>query len=144
MANERHSKLAKVKIGTAGAPTVVTDISTSCNKFDIPNELKETEVTTFGDTRERFIAGYASGNVSTGGPWNRALDAHMADLYAAFEAGTIDSVNFEYGPEGTDASDRKYSGTLVMNKYSGAKAATGNALEWDADFRINSLTIGTY
>ncbi len=144
MANEIHSKLAKVKVGTAGTPTVVADISSYCNKFDIPNELKETEVTTFGDTRERFIAGYASGMASMGGPWSRALDNHMSALYAAFQAGTITEVNYEYGPEGTDTSDVKQSGTMVLTKYSGAKAATGNALEWDAEFRLNSLTTATY
>lgn len=144
MANERHSKLAVVKLGTAGAPTVVTTISSYCNKFEIPDELEENEVTTFGDTRKRFIAGYASANASMGGPWSRALDNHLNALLAAFQAGTIDECNYEYGPEGTDSSDVKYSGALVLLKFSGAKAATGNPLEWDAEMRVNSKTVGAY
>jgi hypothetical protein len=146
MAGEIHSKLAVVKLDTAG--NVLTEISSYCNSCETPNELDEAEVTTFGNTRRRYIAGFASGNVTLGGPWSRALDDHMAALRAAFEAGTliggVNTASFEYGPEGVAAGDKKHSGEIVMLSYSGAKAAIDNALEWEAEFRIDSWTVGTY
>ena len=56
-----HSKLSKVFLGTAAAPTVPVDISTFCDSFSIPQQLDEVDVTTFGATSDR-----ASGSSGVG------------------------------------------------------------------------------
>lgn len=132
-----HSKLSVVKLDTSGG--VLTDISAYCDKCEMPQELDEQEVTTFGATAYKdFIAGYASGKVSLAGPWTRTLDQHMAPIYAAFKAGTLTSVSFEYGPEGADTGDIKKTAELTMLSFSGAMADVNGAQKWTADFRIKS------
>lgn len=138
-----HSKLSVVKLDTSGG--VLTDISTYCNAFEQPRELDLLDVTTFGATSKAYLSGFADGTVTMGGPWTRALDNHMSPIFAAFKAGTITSVSFEYGPEGSDSGDVKYSGEVIMTNYSGAKADVGSAQEWEAEFQVTGdVTVGTY
>jgi hypothetical protein len=138
-----HSKLSVVKLDTSGG--VLTDLSTQCNAFDIPREFDLLNVTTFGATSKQFLAGFADGTVSMGGPWTRALDNHMSPIFAAFKAGTLASVSFEYGPEGSDTGDVKYTGELVMTNYSGPKAEVESAQEWTAEFQVTGdVTVGAY
>jgi hypothetical protein len=138
-----HSKLSVVKLDTSGG--VLTDISTYCNKFENPRELDLLDVTTFGATSKAYLSGFADGTVTMGGPWTRALDNHMSPIFAAFKAGTITSVSFEYGPEGSDSGDVKYSGEVILTNYSGPMADVENAQEWEAEFQVTGdVTVGTY
>jgi len=138
-----HSKLSVVKLDTSGGN--LTTISTYCNKFENPKELDLLDVTTFGATSKAYLAGFADATVTMGGPWTRELDQHMSPIYTAFQAGTLASVSFEYGPEGSDSGDIKYTGELIMTNYSGAKADVGNAQEWDATFQVTgTVTVTTY
>jgi hypothetical protein len=138
-----HSKLSVVKLDTSGG--VLTDISTHCNKMSVPRELDLLDVTTFGATSKQYLAGFADGTVKMGGPWTRALDNHMSAVFAAFKAGSIESVSFEYGPEGSDGSDVKYTGELIMTNFSGPEADVENAQEWEAEFQVTGdVTVGTY
>ena len=138
-----HSKLSVVKLDTSGG--VLTDISTYCNKFEVPRELDLLDVTTFGATSKQYLTGFADATISAGGPWTRALDNHMSPVFAAFKAGTISSVSFEYGPEGADVGDVKYTGECVMVKYGGASAEVESAQEWEAEFQVTGdVTVTTY
>lgn len=138
-----HSKLSVVKLDTSGG--VLTDISTYCNAMEVPRELDLLDVTTFGATSKQYLTGFADGTVTMGGPWTRALDNHMSPIFAAFKAGTLASVSVEYGPEGSDSGDVKYSGELVMTSYSGATADVGSAQEWEAEFQVTGdITVSTY
>ena len=138
-----HSKLSVVKLDTAGG--VLTTISTYCNKCETPRELDLKKTTTFGATDHTYITGFADATVKLGGPWSREIDQHMSPIFAAFKAGTLASVSFEYGPEGSDALDIKYSGELVMTSFSGAKADVENVEEWEAEFQVTGgITVGAY
>jgi hypothetical protein len=138
-----HSKLSVVNLDTsAGTPT---DISTHCNAMEVPRELDLLDVTTFGATSKQFLSGFADGTVSMGGPWTRALDNHMSPIFTAFKAGTLTSVSFIYGPEGSDSGDVKYTGELVMTNYTGPTAEVESAQEWSAEFQVTGdVTVGTY
>lgn len=138
-----HSKLSVVKLDTSGG--VLTDVSTYCNKMEVPRELDLLDVTTFGATDKAYLAGFADATVSMGGPWTRALDNHMSPIFAAFKAGTISSVSFEYGPEGSDTGDVKYTGELVMTSFGGPMADVQNAQEWEAEFQVTGgVTVSAY
>ncbi len=139
-----HSKLSVVKLDTSGG--VLTDISIQCNAMEVPRELDLVDVTTFGAGAFRaYITGFADATVTMGGPWTRALDNHMSPIFAAFTAGTLTSVSFEYGPEGSDTGDVKYTGELVMVNYSGPRAEIESAQEWEAEFQVTGgVTVGAY
>ncbi len=138
-----HSKLSVVKLDTSAGS--LTDISTYCNAMEVPRELDQLEVTTFGATSKQYLAGFADGTVTMGGPWTRALDNHMSPIFTAMKAGTLASVSFEYGPEGADSGDVKYLGELIMSSYAGPKADVGSAQEWEAEFQVTGdVTVTTY
>jgi hypothetical protein len=141
-----HSKLSVVKLQEADTSAGdLTVISTYCNKFEQPRELDLLDVTTFGATSKQYLSGFADGTVTMGGPWTRALDGIMSPLFAAFKAGTISSVAFEYGPEGADSGDVKYTGNIIMTNYSGPVADAGNAQEWEAEFQVTGdVSVTTY
>lgn len=138
-----HSKLSVVTLDTSGGTP--TTISTYCNSIELPQELDEVDVTTFGATDRQYISGFSSGTCSMGGPWSRELDNHMAPIYAAMKAGTLASVTLTYGPEGSDTGDVKYSCELTKMSWSGPKAGIDNAQEWTAEWRITgAVTVSTY
>ena len=139
-----HSKLAVITLDTVGGTP--TDISTYCNAIEIPREMEEIDVTTFGATFKDFIPGFAEATVTIGGPWTRALDNHMSPIFAGFQAETVSSVTLVYGPEGSTSGDVKYTCELRCLNYSGPKADIGNALEWDSEWRVTGagITVSTY
>lgn len=142
MANAVHSKLTVVKLDTAGG--VLTDISTLCNKFDLPETLDLSKTTCFGATSHAYLPGFANAKVSMGGPWSRALDNLMSAIKAAFRAGTLTSVSFEYGPEGSDTGDVKYTGELIMTDYKKGSSIE-DPVDWSAEFQVTGdVTVGAY
>lgn len=137
-----HSKLTVVKLDTSGG--VLTDISTHCNECQFPRELDLLDVTTFGATSKQYLAGFADSTVTLGGPWTRALDNHMSPIFAAFKAGTLSSVSIEYGPEGADSGDVKYTAELVMTNYEPGSSVQ-DPVEWSAEFQVTGdVTVATY
>jgi hypothetical protein len=137
-----HSKLTIVKMDTsAGA---LTDISTYCREISLPLELDLLDITTFGATAKQWLPGFADATISLSGPWSRESDAFFAPIYAAFQAGSLTSVSFEYGPEGGDSSDRKYLGEAIMTSYEPG-SNVDNEVEWSAEFQVTgSVTLTTY
>jgi hypothetical protein len=68
----------------------------------------------------------------------------LAAIYAAFRAGTLASVSFEYGPEGGDSGDVKRSGELIMTSLEGGSEIEDPA-SWSAEFRVSgAITDSTY
>lgn len=137
-----HSKLSVIKIDNAAGS--LTDISAYTNSVQLPQELEEVDVTTFGQTSRQFIAGFAMATLTLGGNWDRTFDGIMAGLYAAYRAGTVVSSTFEYGPEGQDTGDVRYTGEAVMLTWE-----KGSELEdqvtWSAEFRVSgTITVNTY
>lgn len=140
MATFIHSKLTVVKLDTAAG--VLTDISQYCNSCQLPQELEEVDVSAFGSTSRQFLAGFAGATFSIAGNWDRAHHTMMAAIYAAFRAGTLASVTFEYGPEGADVGDIKQTAEAVMLTYE-----KGSELEdpvtWSAEFRVSGIVTDT-
>lgn len=137
-----HSKLSIVKLDTSGG--VLTDISDACDKCDGDETLELGEVTTFGATSKQWLAGFADGKFSIGGPWSRALHQHFAALKTAFRDGTISSASFEYGPEGATAGDIKQTCEVILVSYK-KTSASKDPVRWEAEFQITGpVTETTY
>jgi hypothetical protein len=134
MATFIHSKLSVVKLDTAGG--VLTDISQYTNSVSFPMGIAEVPTTCFGATAHTYIAGFSESTVSMSGNWDRTFDAMMSAIYAAFQAGTLASVSFEYHPEGTDTGDRKYTCELVMTSWEPGSEIE-DPVTWSAEFRVS-------
>jgi hypothetical protein len=107
-----HSKLSVFFLDTAGG--VLTNISTSVDEVELPEELDLLDVTTFGATSKQYIVGFADAKLSIGGPWDRTTAQMLGALKAAFRDGTLASATFEYGPEGNASGDVRYTGECVL------------------------------
>jgi predicted secreted protein len=137
-----HSKLTVFKLDNASA--ALTDISSYCNKVELPTELDLKEVTVFGSTARQWLPGFGDGDIKIGGPWTRAQDSFFTLISAAFQAGTLASVSFEYGPEGADSSDRKLTGEAILTNYQ-VSSDVDSPVEWSADLKVTGgITFTTY
>ena len=113
-----HSKLSVFKLDTltvVSPPTLtVTDLSTYLDEVTFSTEQELVETTTFGATSKTYLTGFADGSISLSGNWDDTVADLLNDLIVAFRDGDITSVTFEYGPEGGDAGDLKYTGEAVL------------------------------
>jgi hypothetical protein len=139
MPSFKHSKLSKIKIDVITTPspiaTTLTDISAYCDNVDMPEDLELVETTTFGSTSKTYLVGFADGKLNLSGNWDPTLAGILGALKAAFRDGDLDSVTFEYGPEGADSGDHKYTGEAVLvsfNKTSESKSQ----VKFSAEFQI--------
>jgi hypothetical protein len=139
-----HSKLAVVKLDNAGG--TLTTISTYCNSCMPKRKMDLSKVTTFGaGAAHEWLAGFVDGEVELKGPWTRTADNFFSPLFTAFQNGTITSASWEYGPEGTDVGDVKYTAELIFTDYDAPDAKIEDPVEWSATFKITGVcTVGAY
>lgn len=135
-----HSKLSKFKLDTAGG--VLTDISDHVDEISFPEELEETETTTFGATARAYMAGFANASFTVGGFWSRTLHGQLKALKEGFRDGTLASATFEYAPEGTDSGDIKLTGEAVMLNYE-KTSAIEDPVRWSCEFRVTGVVTDT-
>lgn len=140
MATFIHSKLSVFKLDTAGG--VLTDISQYVNEVGFPQELAEVETTCFGATARTYIPGFADATISLSGNWDRTFHTQMGAVYAAFKAGTISSVTFECGPEGSDSGDVKLTGEAVLISYE-KNSSIDDPVTWSAELHVSGTVTDT-
>ncbi len=137
-----HSKLSKFYIDNAAG--ALTDISTYVDSVTFNSSLDEVETTTFGAQRKQYITGFAEGEISIGGNWDRTFDVLMSALETGFTAGTIATVTFEYGPEGNDSGDKRYTSEAVLTEYE-VESSIQDQVTWTATLRVTgNFTHNTY
>lgn len=137
-----HSKDTVVKLDTSGG--VLTDISTYCNKVELPQDIDVKEVTTFGSSNRAWLAGFNDSDGKISGPWTRASDAFFAAIIAGFADSSLASVSLEYAPEGTSSGDRKIYGEVILKNYQ-VSSDVDSPVMWSADLKVTGgLTRTTY
>ena len=140
-----HSKLSKFKLDVyIGSPPVLTltDISTYIDEVGMPEELELVETTTFGATSKTYLVGFADGKITISGNWDRTVAGYLGELKAAFRDGTLASATFEYGPEGADNGDTKYTGECVMVTFE-KMSAVKDQVKFTAEFQITGAVTET-
>jgi hypothetical protein len=139
MGSAVHSRKYVVKIGTQGAPSVVTDRSNNFKTLDFDEAVDMAESTAFQDTDKTFEVGFKDNKFSGGGNWTAALDGHLGALL-----GFATPVAFELGPQGSATGNVKYTGNCYCTSFK--KSGAQNALvSFTADFQISgAVTRATY
>jgi Phage tail tube protein len=137
-----HSKVGIFKVQDSAG--VTQDISTYLNSVTLAQEMDEVETTTFGAQDTTWLAGYADSTLSVEGNWARAGDAILGPLFNAFKTAAVTTRTWEFGPEGADAGDKKYSGAMVMTKYD-IDEAVKDAVTFSCEFHVSGgVTNGNY
>lgn len=120
------------------SPTL-TDISTYLNNVDFPEDIGVEDTSTFGTQPKTYTVTQTDGTITISGPWDSTLDAHLNGV-----KGQAASLSYEYGPEGGDTGDVKYSGECFMTSY-GKSGSVGGVAQFTASFQCTgAITVGTF
>jgi hypothetical protein len=134
----KHGKNAVFKIGSSGAPSTATDISTAVTDVTFPRSIDTAETTAFGSSAKSYIVGLTDATISVSGSFDATYDAQLAGL-----AG-VDGVAFEYGPTGSTTGLIKYTGSCVLTSYE-TTSAIGDVVKFKAQFQVTgAITRATY
>jgi len=111
------------------------------NSVDLSGYLKSTGLDGTIDTEDTtvlqpgvsapsksYIPGLKDGSFSCEGPFDPTMDSSINSMLYT-------TVAFTYGPAGTTTGLPKYTGNVILNKYS-IKTDSGSAASWSADFQV--------
>ena len=140
MASPEVAKNTHFGLGTTGAPTTETDISTYIDNISFPRETEEVETTAFKNSGNRtFLPGLKGATISVSGNWEPTIDTHLEGILDG-----QDSVNFEFGPKGSTSGYPLYSGTCFVTNYT-VDANVGEKNTFSLELRVDSaVTLGTF
>lgn len=114
------------------------DVSGITDNATLERSRDTAEVTCFGDTAKRVIAGLKDGKLSFGGQEDQTL---VTGLITAFDTGLV---AFVYGPEGTTAGKPKETGNLIITSLK-QTSPVGDKNTYDAEAQIdNAITRGVF
>jgi hypothetical protein len=130
---------ADIRIDNSGG--ALTDISRSVKTVNFSRDAELLDATTFqapsGD--KEFIVGFKDNKFSIEGNADDVVATHLNGI-----AGQEATVSFQYGPEGSAAGKRRYTGECVMVSYNESTPATG-LNTFTANFQITGqVTVGVY
>jgi hypothetical protein len=138
----RHGKGAAFKLDNSSGSLV--DLSAYIDEVGFPQSVETGETTTFGKTAKTYIVGLTDSTLSVNGKWDSTLDAHVAAVIAAQSAGTVASVSFEYGPEGTASGRIKYSGEALVTSFE-VSSPVADVVTFSLELQVtDSVTRGTW
>jgi hypothetical protein len=142
----RHGKNTIFKVGTSGAPTVLTDISNTLDSVSYPAQADLAETTTFQSSAKSFMPGFPANNFSITGKFDATTDGVLSGLQ---NFGTPVAVQFR--PSGTltpgvsyDAAGGAGNPGVFLTNYS-ISAPVNDVVSFQADFTNNlAITRSTY
>lgn len=135
-----HGKNSYFQLDSSAGALVT--LSTYMNSTDFEEKLDTPETTTYGKSAKTFIAGLTDGSCSIGGLWDPTLDAHMTALMAALAAGTLASATFVFGPQGSTAGQRKYTGECFVTNFK-LSDPVGGVITWSATLQASDAITAT-
>src|SRR3954467_12042025 len=142
----RHGKNTIFKVGTAGAPTVLTDISNTLDSVSYPAQADLAETTTFSSSARSYMPGFPGNSFSISGKFDGTTDAVLAGLQNA-----ATPVAVQFRPSGTltpgvsyDAVGGAGAAGVFLTSYN-ISAPVNDVVSFTAEFTNNlAVTRTTY
>ena len=132
----RHGKNAVFKIDDSGGTP--RDISDTVNEVTFSQSLETGETTSFGSSAKTYVAGLSDATLSISGTWDATVDGYLAGGIG------VDTLSFEYGPEGSTTGYVKYTGECIMTSYEPG-SPVGDVVTYSAEYQITgAVTRGVY
>lgn len=129
-----HGRLGYFKLAT-------TDLSAFMDSTDFDQGSDVHETTTYGKTWKTKYPGLKEGAFSIGGLYDSTAVTGVETVVPPL-VGTV--AVFEYGPEGNAAGKVKYSGSVVVEKYT-VSQPVGDMVRWKASLQTtDTVTKGVY
>jgi hypothetical protein len=133
-----HGKNAVIKITGAGG--VTTDLSPFANEVDMPRSIDTAETSHFGSQSKTYLAGLDDSTVSIKGMYDPTADAAIAAAVEACLAGTIQTIDIEYGPGGSAVGAVKYTLSAIPTAYE-VDAPVGDVVTFSLDMQRTGDTV---
>ena len=138
----RHGKNAVLKLDNSSGSLV--DLSAYLDEISMPRSIETGETTTYGTSAKTYITGLSDATISLSGKFDSTADAHFSGILSALLAGTIDSVSFEYGKEGSASGRVKYSGEALLTSYE-VSSPVADVVTFSAELQVTgAVTRGTW
>jgi predicted secreted protein len=138
----RHGKNAVFKLDNSSGTLV--DLSAYLDEISMPRSIETGETTTYGTSAKTYVTGLSDATVSLSGKFDATADAHFSGIISALSAGTIDSVSFEYGKEGSASGRVKYSGEAIVTSYE-VSSPVADVVTFSAELQVTgAITRGTW
>jgi hypothetical protein len=138
----RHGKNAVLKLDNSSGSLV--DLSAYLDEISMPRSIETGETTTYGTSAKTYITGLSDATISLSGKFDSTADAHFSGILSALLAGTIDSVSFEYGKEGSASGRVKYSGEALLTSYE-VSSPVADVVTFSAELQVTgAITRGTW
>ena len=138
----RHGKNAYFALdGTAGT---LVSLSDTLNEISMPREIETAETTAFGNNDKTYITGLTDATISLSGMFDATVDALVAGDISNLRSGSVSSLSFEYGPSGSAATSRKFSGEALITSYE-VSSPVGDVVTYSLELQVTgSVTAGTF
>lgn len=129
-----HGRLGYFKLAT-------TDLSAFMDSCDFDHGSDVHETTTYGKTYKTKQGGLKEGSFSIGGLYDSTAVTGVETVVPPL-VGTV--AVFEYGPEGNGGTKVKYSGSVVVEKYT-VSQPVGDMVRWKATLQTtDTVTKGVF
>jgi hypothetical protein len=133
---------ASFKLGSAGSPASLEDISEWLDNVDPSSSSGEYDGTTFQPgvavPLKISVPGFADKGIALSGKWS----ADVENFFEALEG--AQDVSYEYGPDGTSVGKPKIAGLCNVMSYSGPKAPVDGLVTFDVQLKVTSRSVSTY
>jgi len=126
-----HGKTAVFKLADSGA--TLRDLSSYLDNLNMPRSIDANDTTTFGVTggAKTFIVGLNEAKVSGSGKFDIVADGYLNGVL-----GQSTLLAFEYGPLGSTAGMRKFTGTCMLTSYD-IKSSVNDVVAASIEFQIS-------
>lgn len=137
-----HGKDAVFKLDDSGG--TLRDISNHVdNVSGLPGARALSEVTSYGDTGDRFIPGTQGVSFTVTGQFDSAASTGSATVLNGLRTAAATST-YEYGPEGSTTGKIKYTGECWMESFT-VDASVKDKVPFSATFRTdNAITVSSF
>lgn len=113
------------------------------NVSGLPSARALSEVTSYGDSGERFIPGLQGASFTVTGQWDTAALTGSITVLNGLRTATATST-FEFGPEGNSSGDIRYTAECWLENFT-VDVSVKEKVPFSATFRMdNGLTVNTF
>lgn len=137
-----HGKNAYIQLENSSG--VLTDISGISNEVKYSFSLETAETSTFGSSPKTYIMGQNDATISISGLFDQTTATTIEGAINAVITNAKSSLNFVFGPQGSTAGYKKFSGACIPTSYE-IGAPVGDVVSLSIELqRTGATTIGTF
>ena len=137
-----HGRNAFIQLdNSAGTLTSLTSIA---NEVTYSLSLDTAETSVFGTSAKSYITGQNDATISISGLFDQTTATTIVGAIDALVAGTLASLKWVFGPQGSATGAKKFSGTAIVTSYE-IGAPVGDVVSLSVELqRTGATTIGTF